>query len=174
MHPYNVQPSWDDDLIKSYWNLFDLEPSDQDKFSLGMLFLKPKKLGEPLTWLERHLETYEMFIPMGGKPFVFLLCPPMETPTPENTRAFLVGPDEGVMLDKGVWHYAPFSPNGIAPCLMPRYGRLANCQGTVTHAYGKDWDTSAGGFVKGFLHAMNTEYFGGDFTDDDYQVRIVL
>ncbi|MBN2285290.1 MAG: ureidoglycolate lyase [Tissierellales bacterium] len=174
LHPYNVQPSVDSSLIKSYWNLIDMKPSENDKFSIGMLFLKPKDLGAPIEWLECHLETYEFFFPLGGKDFVFLLCPPMEKPTPEKTRAFLVGPNEGVMLDKGTWHYAPFSLNGISPCVMPRYGKLANCEGDVTEAYGKKWDTKGGGFIKGFLHAMNSKYFGGDFTDDEYKVRIIL
>ncbi len=174
LHPYNVQPSVDSDLIKSYWNLIDFKPSEENKTSFGMLFLKPKDLGEPIEWVERHMETYEMFLPLGGKEFIFVLCPPMETPDPEKTRAFLVGPDEGVLLDKGTWHYAPFSLNGIVPCVMPRYGKLAVCEGDVTNAYGKEWNTKGGGFIKGFLHAMHSEYYGGDFTDDEYKIRIIV
>ncbi len=174
LHPIDAKAAVDNDMIKAYWDLLPFELSDQERFSMGMLFLKSKDPGEPIDWTECHKDTYEFFFPLGGKQLIFILCPPMAVPDPAQTRAFLVGPDEGVLLDKGTWHYPPFAINGITPCLMPRYGKLAPRTGKVTHAYGKDWPTEGPGWIEGTLHALNTEFYGGEHTNDEYDIKIVL
>ena len=100
--------------------------------------------------------------------------PPMEKPDPAKTRAFLVGPDEGILLDKKTWHYPPFAVNGITPCLMPRYGKLAVCKGNVTKAFGIDWDTDGPGWMEDELHCMDTIFYGGEHTNDEYNIRVVF
>ena len=174
LHPVDNKAEVDNDMIKTYWDLVPFEPSDQERFAMGMLFLKSKTPGEPLDWTECHRQTYEFFFPLGGKQLIFVLCPPMDKPDPEQTRAFIVGPDEGVMLDKGTWHYPPFAANGITPCLMPRYGRLAPRKGKVTNAYGKDWPTEGPGWIEGALHALDTEFYGSIYSDDEYNIKIVF
>lgn len=174
LHPIDAKAAVDNDMIKAYWDLVPFEPTDQERFSMGMLFLKSKDPGEPIDWTECHRQSYEFFFPLGGKQLIFVLCPPMDEPDLKKTRAFLVGPDEGVLLDKGTWHYPPFAANGITPCLMPRYGKLAVRHGNKTRAYGKEWNTTGDGFIEGHLHAMDTLFYGGPFTDDEYMVRIVV
>lgn len=174
LHPINAKAAVDNDMIKAYWDLLPFELSDQERFSMGMLFLKSKAPGEPIDWTECHRQTHEFFFPLGGKELIFVMCPPMEVPDPAQTRAFLVGPDEGVMLDKGTWHYPPFAANGITPCLMPRYGKLAVCQGKVTEAYGKTWNTDGQGWIEGSLHALDTVFYGGQYSPDEYNIRIIF
>jgi ureidoglycolate lyase len=174
LHPIDAKAAVDNAMIKAYWDLLPFEPTNEERFSMGMLFLKSKDPGEPIDWTECHRATYEFFFPLGGKQLIFVLCPPMEKPDPEKTRAFLVGPDEGVLLDKGTWHYPPFAVNGITPCLMPRYGKLAVRNGDVTNAFGRDWPTKGPGWMEGELHAMDTLFYGGEHTNDEYNIRILF
>lgn len=174
LHPIDVKPAVEIDILKAYWDLIPFK-NVEGRFSMGMLFLKPKPLGAPLTWTEVHYETYEFFLPLGGRQLIFVLAPKSPQPDPEKTRAFLVGPDEGVMLDKGTWHYPPFAPSGVTPCLMPRFGCLGEVTGDVTEAFGKKWDTPIGDrYFKGQLHALKTDYYGEGYGGGEYNIRIVL
>ncbi len=173
-HPINVKPAVENDMIKAYWDLIPYEDGANNRFSMGMLYVYPKPLGEPLTWTEVHYETYEYFIPLGGKQFIFVLAPKSKIPDVNKTRAFLVGPNEGVLLNLGTWHYPPFAIDGPTPILMPRYGKLGEITGDVTEAYGKKWETPVGNrYFKGQLHALKTDYYGEGF-GGEYNVRIVL
>jgi len=90
-----------------------------------------------------------------------------------------VGPDVGVLLDRGTWHYPPFAPAGITPILMPRYGELAEVQGPVTKAFGKEFDTPQPLYRVGMVHALETYYHGQDYEDGkftehgDFEIKVV-
>ena len=173
LHPIDVKPAVETDMLKGYWDLVPFKDVE-GRFSMGMLFLRPKPLGEPITWTEVHYETYESFFPLGGKQFIFVLAPKAPRPDPKKTRAFLIGPDEGVMLDKGTWHFPPFALSGVTPCLMPRFGHLGEVTGDVTEAFGKKWDTPIGNrYFKGQLHALKTDYYGEGY-GGEYNIKIVL
>jgi len=142
------------------------------RFGLGILWMKPKPEGTIIDWTECHPETYEIFVPLGGKEIIFVLAPPGDEPSVEKTRAFLIGSDEGVILDKGTWHYPPFAPYGVTPVLMPRYGDLKEVEGPVTEAFGKKYDTSSKTYIKGALHALDTRYYGEGF-EGEYKVKVI-
>ncbi len=67
-----------------------------------------------LTKMERHLQTPEACIPLG-KDLIFAVAPSrdltdsQETPRPEDIEAFDLKKGLNVILNKGVWHYAPFT-----------------------------------------------------------------
>jgi len=67
-----------------------------------------------LTEMERHLRTSEIFIPVG-KDLIFAVAPsrdladPQDAPRPEDMEAFYLKKDQMIILNKGVWHYAPFT-----------------------------------------------------------------
>lgn len=174
LHPVDKKPVVETETIKAYWDLLPIPKTDvEGRFSIGTLFLKPKPVGEPLTWTEVHYETYEFFFPLDG-PMIFVLAPQSEEPDPEETRAFLIDPGEGVLIDKGIWHYPPFSPSGVTTCVMPRFGHLAEVEGDVTKAYGKEYETPIGKrFNKGELHALRTDYYGEGF-GGKYNIELVL
>ena len=174
LHPIDAKAAVDNDMIKAYWDLIPFTDYKENRFSMGMLFLKAKPPGEPIDWSECHRATYEFFFPLGGKQLIFVLAPKGDFPDPKRTRAFLIGPDEGIMLDKGTWHYPPFASSGITPCLMPRYGKLAIRRGSKTHAFGVDWSTEGPGWIEGHLHAMDTQFYGGIYSDDEYKIRIIV
>jgi len=173
LHPIDAKAAVEIDMLKAYWDLTPFKGAD-GRFSMGMLFLRPKPLGEPITWTEVHYETYEWFFPLGGKQLIFVLAPKSPVPDPNKTRAFLVGPDEGVMLDEGTWHFPPFAPSGVTPCLMPRFGHLGEVNEDVTEAFGKKYETPLGNrYFKGQLHALKTDYYGEGF-GGEYNIRLVL
>ena len=110
---------------------------------------------------------------------IFVLAPKGPTPDLDKTRAFLIGPDEGVLLDKGTWHYPPYSPYGIVPCVMPRYGEMAEVTGPITKAFGKEFETPQPLYRIGALHAMETYYYGNGYEDGrftkkgEYTIKVV-
>ena len=57
---------------------------------------------------------------------------------------------------------------------MPRYGKLGIRRGKVTEAYGRKWNTDGPGFIEGELHALDTPFYGGIFTEDEYKIRVIL
>jgi len=174
LHPVDKKASVENEMIKAYWDLIPTMKEEEDAvFSIGMLFLKPKPLGEPLTWTEVHYETYEFFFPLDG-PMIFVLAPESEKPDPDKTRAFLIDPGEGVLLDKGTWHYPPFSLSGTTRCVMPRFGHMGEVESDVTKAYGKEYETPIGDrFFEGQLHALKTDYYGEGF-EGEYNIRLIL
>jgi ureidoglycolate lyase len=70
--------------------------------------IQPRDL--EVQYVERHPGHRQIFIPLGGKPFVAMLAPPTEgLPKPEDFRAFRFDGSAGLMLYRGVWHEFPFS-----------------------------------------------------------------
>ena len=172
LHPVTPEASPECDVkVKAYGHIFPFKDIGE-RFSLGFIFMKPKPEGTIFEWTECHIETHEFFFPLSGKELIFLLAPKGHIPDPKKTRAFLFGPDEGVMLDKGTWHYPPFTPSGVTPTLMPRYGHLAEVTGSVTEAFGTKYDTPLTIYRKGALHALNTKYYGKGF-GGEYNIRLV-
>lgn len=151
----------------AYWDVLPFKDTNL-RFGLGMNWIKNKPEGTYIEWTECHLTTYEFFFPLGGKEMIFLLAPPGPVPDVEKTRAFLIGPDEGVLLDKGTWHYPPYAPYGIVPVIMPRYGEMVEVTGPVTEAFGKKFETPQPLYRIGALHAMETYYYGNSFSDSKF------
>ena len=160
-----------DVAVQAFWDVVPMKDLKY-RFSLGMNWIKTKPEGTIIDWTECHLETYEFFFPLGGKELIFVLAPPGAEPSIEKTRAFLIGPDEGIMLDKRTWHYPPFAPYGITPVIMPRYGDLAEVTGSVTEAYGRKYNTPSPPYIKGGLHCLETEYYGKGFRGE-YNFKVV-
>jgi ureidoglycolate hydrolase len=127
----------------AYTDLVPFLKSEKGIFSVGMLVLKEKPKGELIVWTEYHEGSFELFFPLGGKQIVFVLAPPGQAPSTEKTRAFLIGPNEGILLNKGVWHHPPFAVSDVTPCLMPRFGDLIEKDGKLvdrkTNYYGENY-----------------------------------
>jgi ureidoglycolate hydrolase len=167
-----------DVAVQAYWDLLPFKNTNL-RFGMGFNWIKEKPWGTYIDWTECHKTTYEFFFPLGGKEVIFVLAPPGPVPDLEKTRAFLAGPDEGVLLDKGTWHFPPYSPYGIVPVVMPRYGEMAEVTGPVTEAFGKKFDTPQPLYRIGALHAMETYYYGNCFEDGkftahgEYTIKVV-
>jgi len=66
-----------------------------------------------LTRMERHVKGPEVFIPMEGCS-IFCLAPardlddPDAIPSPDEVTGFIIDGTTAVIVNKGVWHWAPF------------------------------------------------------------------
>jgi ureidoglycolate hydrolase len=63
---------------------------------------------------ERHMQTPELLMPIGGDMIVVVGAPdypeqPERLPSPERFAAFWVKEGQGVIFKPGVWHWAPFA-----------------------------------------------------------------
>jgi ureidoglycolate lyase len=62
-------------------------------------------------WMERHFKHTQVFLPLGGKPFLAVLAPPTDTDLPDldQARAFLFDGQAGLAMHIGTWHEFPFA-----------------------------------------------------------------
>lgn len=62
-------------------------------------------------WMERHFKHTQVFLPLGGKPFLAVLAPPTDTDLPDlsQARAFLFDGQAGLSMHIGTWHEFPFA-----------------------------------------------------------------
>ena len=134
--PYGTvveQPQRDQDASGPGWTWWGenvaLAGGDRP-YALGYLDLKPAPLR--FDWAERHMQSDELLIPMGGECLVYVGPPddpdePMRLPPLERFRVFRVKPGQAVLLGKGVWHGAPLAvdrPLNVVVALLRDTGRL--------------------------------------------------
>jgi ureidoglycolate lyase len=55
--------------------------------------------------MERHPLGSQAFISLSGRPFLLVVAPPGDVPGPEDVRAFITGPGQGVNYRRGCWHH---------------------------------------------------------------------
>ena len=63
-------------------------------------------------WMERHFKHTQVFVPLGGKPFVVILAPPtpnQDLPDLDEARAFLFDGSCAFAMHVGTWHEFPFA-----------------------------------------------------------------
>jgi ureidoglycolate lyase len=102
-------PGW------SWWAETVLLAGDGRPWGVGYLDLEPTELR--FDWAERHLRTLEAIIPTGGDVFVYTgprehPDDPGRLPPFERFEVFRVPAGQGVVMDRGVWHGAPFAAGG--------------------------------------------------------------
>ena len=100
------RPGW------SWWAETGLLPLDARPYSVGYLRLEPTRL--EFNWVERHLKTVEMIVPIQGDCVMHVAAPngPNELdrkPALEDYRVFRIRSGQAVILKPGVWHAAPFA-----------------------------------------------------------------
>jgi len=81
-------------------------------YAIGYLDLTPAELS--FNWAERHMQSDELLIPMGGDCLVYVGPPdypkePTRLPDLERFRVFRLREGQGVLLGRGVWHGAPMA-----------------------------------------------------------------
>jgi ureidoglycolate lyase len=70
-----------------------------------------------ITWLERHERMSQLFVGLGGSPFVMVLGKPNHlqgenVPRLEEVKAFHIPAGHGVMIHVGTWHDFPMAFEG--------------------------------------------------------------
>lgn len=75
----------------------------QGRAGISLFSAQPRQLPLPLEMVERHPEGSQAFIPMAMTPFIVIVAEDAGG-HPENIRAFLTEPGQGVNYHRGVWH----------------------------------------------------------------------
>lgn len=116
-------PGW------TWWAETVLLAGDGRPWGVGYLDLQPTE--RRFDWAERHLRTQEAIIPTGAEAFVYVGPPehleePRRLPPFERFEVFRVPAGAGVVMDRGVWHGAPFAadrPTNAVVLLQEGTGR---------------------------------------------------
>lgn len=82
--------------------------SDDDT-TLSVARVQPRT--NEVIWMERHFKHTQVFVPLGGNPYVVVLAPPNDKEVPDIDAAIAVQfPGHlGFMMRIGTWHEFPFA-----------------------------------------------------------------
>ncbi len=113
--PHANGPGW------KWWAETALLEGDGRSWGVGYLDLEPTHL--QVDWAERHMRTQEAILATSGDLLVYVAPPehpedPARLPDLERFRAFRVPARSGVVLDRGVWHGAPFALDRATAALV--------------------------------------------------------
>jgi ureidoglycolate lyase len=67
-----------------------------------------------VTWLERHMHLSQLFIGLGGKPFLMVLAPPnhaegRDVPDVDQAKTYRIPAGQALLLHLGTWHDFPIA-----------------------------------------------------------------
>lgn len=71
---------------------------------INIFVSQPVSLPLTLTFLERHPQGSQAFMPLHGERFIVVVAPPGETIDPARVRAFVTDGRQGVNYAAGTWH----------------------------------------------------------------------
>ena len=105
----------------TWWGENLLLAGTGENYAIGYLDLEPAPLC--FDWAERHLDSDELVIPLGGDCVVYVAPPdyldePGRLPSWDRFQAFRVPSGKAVLLGKGVWHGAPLALGHPAKALV--------------------------------------------------------
>ena len=116
-------PGWE------WWAETVLLAGDGRPFGVGYLDLKPGE--RRFDWAERHMHTQEAIVATASDLLVYVAPAdhpeePGRLPPMERFSAFRVPAGAGVVMDRGVWHGAPFTvdrPSSAVVLILEGTGR---------------------------------------------------
>ena len=91
-------------MTERYHDLARVEAEGQNSRVLISIFAgKPYSLPLKLSMVERHPLGSQAFMPLGGLPYLVIVC--LDGPDgPGEPQAFLAGPGQGVNYPRNLWH----------------------------------------------------------------------
>ncbi|MEP2990474.1 MAG: ureidoglycolate lyase [Parasphingorhabdus sp.] len=111
---------------------------------LSLTMVDPRR--PEVRYMERHFQHTQVFMPLGGKPFVVVMAPPSSNDMPDLSaaRAFLFDGSAGFLMHVGTWHEFPFAvepSTEIVVILSSQTGYdLQNSDPVTEEAFGPDLD----------------------------------
>ena len=88
-----------------YHDLARVETLGEDARTLISIFVsQPVKLPLELSFLERHPQGSQAFMPLHEERFAIVVAPPGEAIDPADVRAFVTDGRQGVNYRAGTWH----------------------------------------------------------------------
>ena len=95
-----------DGYAERFHNLALVDLNEQGGQPLLSIFrARPRPRPMKVTMMERHPLSSQAFIPLSDTPFLVLVAPADETPTPANLCLFRTNGHQGVNFARGVWHF---------------------------------------------------------------------
>ncbi len=92
-----------------FHDLADIDTSDKNgEICVSIFRTNPVEFPFFIRKLERHPLGSQMFIPMNGKPYLVVVTTGDKL-KPDNVRAFLASPNQGVNFAKNTWHHFSLS-----------------------------------------------------------------
>jgi ureidoglycolate lyase len=112
-----------------FHHLTDVDTGPEDGKAIISIFrAQPLELPLRICMLERHPLGSQAFVPLKGKPFLVVVAPPGETPSPEDVQAFITNGEQGINYHRGVWHHPVLALSAIDDFLIvDRSGTGNNC-----------------------------------------------
>lgn len=112
--PKELTPTVSNEIL-SYWDDI-VTLKTENPISIG--FLEVRKRPFILDKLERHKETWEILAPLQGLS-ILPLAPSGGNDIPcEKIESFIITGDDVIMLNEGVWHWAPFPLTSTATFIV--------------------------------------------------------
>lgn len=90
-------------LCGRYHDLATLDFDERGQTGISVFLSKPIELPLQLAMVERHPRGSQCFIPMSGGNYLVVVAED-DNGMPNNMRAFLAGPDQGVNYHRNIWH----------------------------------------------------------------------
>jgi len=111
-----------------YHDLAELVPGPDGKLIVSIFRGQPRQLPFAIEMMERHPLASQAFVPLTAQPYLVVVARPGPAPGPDDLRAFLARPGEGVNYAPGTWHHPLLALNEICDFLVvDRSGPGNNC-----------------------------------------------
>lgn len=97
------------------------------RLSVNIFRVKARACPIRLNQMERHPKSSQMFMPLGGTPYLVVVAPKGAFDA-DQIRAFLAAPGQGVNYHAGTWHHYCLTLEGASDFLVLDYADLeGNC-----------------------------------------------
>jgi len=115
-----------------YHDLARLDAGPDGKLIVSIFRGQPRQLPFTVSMLERHPLGSQAFMPLGDQPYLIVVAPHGKVPAPDQLRAFLASPGQGINYAPGVWHHPLLALNQVSDFLViDRSGPGHNCDEVV-------------------------------------------
>jgi ureidoglycolate lyase len=104
-----------------WWAETALLSGDGRPWGVGYLDLEPA--APRFDWAERHMRTLEAIVATGGDLLAYVAPAehpeePLRLPGLDRFRVFRIPAGQGIVMDRGVWHGAPFAAEAATSALV--------------------------------------------------------
>lgn len=106
--PNRVEPETiNEGTSKRYSDLAVLDLNvDAVKPKISVYVSSARRFPLPIEKLERHVQSSQVFIPLGMQRFALVVALGGDNPDPASVTAFVTSPGQSICLHRGTWHHS--------------------------------------------------------------------